>query len=183
MVGWFALRTKLILFLTGIVIFSGCDQIAVEVQDAILASETVEQQRETDELFHHTQFDCIPDINSYEIADVTRIIDGDSIEVELDGEHFQVRYIGINTPEYYSKDQERAIEATKANQRLVDGKQVYLFKDRSETDKYGRLLRYVVVADDFVNLELVQEGYAEAKEYPPDTACHVVFENAEESAD
>ena len=77
MVGWFALRTKLILFLTGIVIFFGCDQIAVEVQDAILASETVEQQRETDELFHHTQFDCIPDINSYEIADVTRIIDGD----------------------------------------------------------------------------------------------------------
>ena len=85
----------------------------------------------------------------------------------------------LNTPEYYSKDRERAIEATKANQKLVEDKVVYLYKDQSETDKYGRLLRYVLTDTDFVNLELVQQGYAEAREYPPDTACHQVFESAE----
>lgn len=123
--------------------------------------------------------ECIPDISSFETARVTRVIDGDSIEVELDGEIYQVRYIGINTPEYYSKEQKRAVEATQANKNLVEGKTLYLFKDQSETDKYGRLLRYVLTSDEFVNLELVRAGYAQAKEYYPDTACHVVFDQAE----
>jgi endonuclease YncB( thermonuclease family) len=119
--------------------------------------------------------ECIPEIDAYEEAVVVRVIDGDSIEVNLYGENVEVRYIGINTPEYYSKDQERALEATQANKRLVSGELVYLFKDTSETDKYGRLLRYVLTDEAFVNLELVSQGYAEAKEYWPDTACHLIF--------
>jgi len=123
--------------------------------------------------------DCIPDISTVETARVVRVIDGDSIEVVMGEETYQVRYIGINTPEYYSSDRQRAEEATRVNQDLVEGKTIFLFKDQSETDKYDRLLRYVVTKDAFVNLELVRSGYAEAREYPPDTACHQVFKEAD----
>lgn len=140
----------------------------------------LEKQQEDYERFSNVEGSkCIPDLGTYEIAFVSRVIDGDSIEVEIDGETFQVRYIGINTPEYYSNEQQQAITATQANERLVEGKIVYLFKDTSETDKYGRLLRYVLAEQDFINLELVRAGYAEAREYPPDTACHAVFEQVE----
>ena len=122
---------------------------------------------------------CIPDLNTVEIAQLKRVIDGDSIEIVMGGEVYQVRYIGINTPEYYSEERAEAIQATQANQKLVEGQTLYLFKDRSNTDKYDRLLRYVLTDEVFVNRELVREGYAEAREYRPDTACHKVFEAVE----
>ena len=123
--------------------------------------------------------ECIPDLTAVEIAQVKRVIDGDSIEIVMDGEVYQVRYIGINTPEYYSDERAEAVKATQANQDLVAGKTIYLFKDQSNTDKYDRLLRYVLTDEVFVNRELVLEGYAEAREYRPDTACHTVFEAVE----
>ena len=43
-----------------------------------------------------------------------------------------------------------------------------LLKDQSETDRFGRLLRYVLAGDILVNAELVREGLAEAKRYEPD---------------
>lgn len=93
---------------------------------------------------------------------VTRVIDGDTIELNT-GE--RVRYIGIDTPEtnecFYS-------EATKQNQNLVLGKQVKLEKDISQTDKYGRLLRYVWIDDVFVNDYLIRQGFAHAATFPPD---------------
>ena len=122
---------------------------------------------------------CIPDLSAVEIAQLKRVIDGDSIEIVLDGEVYQVRYIGINTPEYYSEERAEAVKATQANQELVEGQTLYLFKDQSNTDKYDRLLRYVLTDKVFVNRELVREGYAEAREYRPDTACHEVFEAVE----
>lgn len=109
-------------------------------------------------------------------ATVTRVIDGDTIEVELDGQTHQVRYIGINTPE---ADQTCGSEATMANAELVQGQTVTLVKDVSEIDQYGRLLRYVYVGDVFVNAQLVTEGYAQAEQYPPDVAHYDDFVNLE----
>ena len=64
-------------------------------------------------------------------------------------------------------------EATAANAALVEGKTVFLEKDVSEVDRYDRLLRYVWLTDGtrwtLVNLELVRQGVASAKSYPPDT--------------
>lgn len=98
-------------------------------------------------------------------AEVTRVIDGDTIEASIDGSLRRVRYIGIDTPEriecYFQ-------EATMRNAALVEGKSVRLERDVSETDRYGRLLRYVYVGDLFVNAELVREGYAAAATVPPD---------------
>ena len=115
---------------------------------------------------------CVQRSDDFEIAYVTRVIDGDSIEVEVNGEKEQVRYIGMNTPEYYSKERAEAEQATRVNQALVEGRYVLLIRDVSDRDKYDRLLRYVFTTDGFVNYELVKEGVAEVKNYPPDTACH-----------
>lgn len=98
-----------------------------------------------------------------EIALVSRVIDGDTIEL-VNGR--RVRYIGIDTPE---KSEYFFEEATTKNSELVLGKEVRLEKDISETDQYGRLLRYVYVGDLFVNAELVRLGYAREAYYPPDT--------------
>ena len=99
-------------------------------------------------------------------ARVTQVIDGDTIIIE-DGS--RVRYIGIDTPEVYPKEEAFGMEAWQANRKLVEGKITYLEQDVSQTDKYGRLLRYVYVDDVLVNGELVRLGLAYAKAYPPDT--------------
>ncbi len=98
-------------------------------------------------------------------ARVTQVIDGDTIIIEGD---YRVRYIGIDAPEIYPKLETYGMEALEANRKLVEGKEVRLERDVSETDKYGRLLRYVYVDGIFVNAELVRQGLAEAKAYPPD---------------
>ena len=86
------------------------------------------------------------------LATVTRVIDGDTIEVDIGGTPYRVRYIGIDTPERGQYGYEKA---TQANAQLVSGKVVELEKDISETDKYGRLLRYVWVEEGMVNAILV----------------------------
>ena len=99
-------------------------------------------------------------------AKVTQVIDGDTIIIKGG---YRVRYIGIDTPEIYPEVKAFGIEAWQANRRLVEGNEVRLERDVSETDKYGRLLRYVYVDDVLVNAELVKLGLARAKAYPPDT--------------
>jgi micrococcal nuclease len=101
-----------------------------------------------------------------DLAIVTRIVDGDTIRAEQDGQEVTIRYIGVNTPEV---EEPCYAEATAANQGLVNGQTVTLVKDVSDTDQYGRLLRYVYVNGLFVNAELVRQGWAEAYRYPPDT--------------
>jgi len=102
---------------------------------------------------------------------VLRVVDGDTIEVELDGQSCTVRYIGIDTPETVCPGREVepfGPEASAKNEELVGGSVVALEKDVSETDKYGRLLRYVWVGDVMVNAEMVRLGYAQVSTYPPD---------------
>jgi len=113
---------------------------------------------------------------------VTRVIDGDTIEIE-GGQ--KVRYIGIDTPETVDPRkpvQCFGVEASNRNKQLVDGKRVRLEKDISETDKYGRLLRYVYIDNIFVNLALVQGGFAYSSTYPPDVKHQNQFLEAERLA-
>jgi micrococcal nuclease len=101
---------------------------------------------------------CAPVATESQVK-VVRVIDGDTIEI-AGGAH--VRYIGMDTPEIYSEVEFYGPKAKAKNIELVEGKLVTLEKDVSETDKYGRLLRYVYVDGVFVNGELVRRGYAEA---------------------
>jgi len=114
-----------------------------------------------------------------EEATVLRVVDGDTIDVEINGERQRVRYIGMNTPE---RNEPCFDEATQANVDLALGKAVHLVSDVSETDRYGRLLRYVYVGDVFVNLELVAQGYAEAVLYRPDDRHYELFSELEAEA-
>ena len=102
-----------------------------------------------------------------ETAAVTNVVDGDTIDVNLNGAIVRVRYIGMDTPETGAPC---GAEATNANAALVAGQTVRMVRDVSETDRYGRLLRYVYVGNTFVNGALVAGGWAEAVDYPPDTA-------------
>lgn len=107
--------------------------------------------------------------NQISYAVVTRVIDGDTIVIDT-GQH--VRYIGMNTPELESSEC-YATEASEINTNLVLGKTVKLVKDVSETDKYGRLLRFVFVedasvGDTFVDDYLVKDGAAKIMTVPPD---------------
>jgi len=120
---------------------------------------------------------CIPVDNGLEMGAVTSVIDGDTIRVDINGQNYSVRYIGIDAPERDAGDPMYE-EASQKNSELVAGRNVILVRDESETDTFDRLLRYVLVGNTFVNLELVRGGYAEAKAYPPDTACHETFKAA-----
>ncbi len=93
-----------------------------------------------------------------------------------------MRYIGINAPEIHPDLEAFGIEAREANRKLVEGKEVRLERDVSETDKYGRLLRYVYVDDIFVNAELVRQGLARSNAYPPDTKYQDYLEQMQAEA-
>ena len=122
-----------------------------------------------------------------EIAEVQRVVDGDTIEL-TDGR--KVGYIGIDTPE--TIEPKRPVccfgkEASNKTKSLLTGKKVILQKDVSDTDKYGRLLRYVFLPLDsgqtlFVNDYLVREGYARVYTYPPDVKYNKQFLDAERQA-
>jgi len=110
---------------------------------------------------------------------VTQVIDGDTIEVRIGDVGYRVRYVGVNTPE---RDEVCYQEATDANRALVSGQTVTLVRDQSNTDRYGRLLRFVYVGDLFVNATLVNQGYAEAVVYTPDMTLASYFQGLERGA-
>lgn len=114
-----------------------------------------------------------------ETARVVQVIDGDTIDVNLNGEQVRVRYVGVNTPE---RDQSCYSEARAANSSMVSGQNVTLLRDTSDTDQYGRLLRYVYVGDTFVNEQLVRDGWAELVVYQPDDQYADDFRTLEQQA-
>ncbi len=117
-------------------------------------------------------FPCIPDSPPITV-EVSKVLDGDTIEVILSGVTFLVGYIGVEAPNLESIYGE---EAAKMNQSLVEGQEAWLFPDVSEWDENGRLMRYVFVGDMFVNYEILRLGYGGTVEMPPDTACSPLFE-------
>jgi endonuclease YncB( thermonuclease family) len=112
-------------------------------------------------------------------AKVIQVIDGDTIDVSIDGVEQRVRYIGIDSPEM---DFPLGAQAQAENAKLVEGQEVLLITDISETDRYHRLLRYVIANKVFVNEALVRSGFAMSKGYTPDTACQEAFDQAEAEA-
>lgn len=103
-------------------------------------------------------------------AYVTRAVDGDTIEVRLDGAAEDVRYIGVDTPETVKPDtpvQCFGPQASSFNHRLIEGKRVRLVFGVERRDVYGRLLAYVYLDGRFVNAELVRRGLARTLTIPP----------------
>ena len=85
---------------------------------------------------------------------VKRIIDGDTIELQ---DNTIVRYQGVNAPDssepFYK-------EATDANKKLAEEKKIKLEYDAYTSDRFGRILAYVIVDDKNISIELVKKGLA-----------------------
>ncbi|MEZ4251666.1 MAG: thermonuclease family protein [Polyangiales bacterium] len=119
-------------------------------------------------------------------AQVTSIVDGDTIHVVLDGRDERVRYIGMDTPETGGDrgPQPYGAEARERNRELVEGQTVRLVFDVQDRDRYGRLLAYVYTPEDgtFVNAVLVSEGFARVLTVPPNVRFASVFRSLETEA-
>lgn len=170
--------TILLIFLGGLLILRGIGGL----KDAIV-------KPKVEQVPPPTTTSAIQGVEGQE-ALVLKVIDGDTIEVQLGEEISSVRYIGIDTPE--TVDPRKAVEcfgkeAANENKKLVGGKQIILVKDISEMDKFGRLLRYVYVklSDEnnlFVNDYLIRAGFAKAVTFPPDVKFTDQFLQAEKQA-
>lgn len=111
-------------------------------------------------------------------AVVARVVDGDTLHVQVGDRVETVRYIGIRTPEIHHPTRGRepyGVAARTAHQQLVEGRTVRLVLDVLPRDRDGRLLAYMYVDGQLVNAELVRRGYAEAATYPPNVKHHAEF--------
>lgn len=124
-------------------------------------------------------YSCVPQNTQRDQAELSRVIDGDTIEVKIAGQAYTVRYIGMDTPE---NGMPFFTESSEHNRQLLAGKTLVLVKDVSEIDQYDRLLRYVFAGETFVNWQMVQDGYAQVATYPPDVACTGYYLEAETTA-
>jgi micrococcal nuclease len=107
---------------------------------------------------------------------VTKIIDGDTIEIQRNQ---KIRLIGIDTPEsgncYFD-------ESKNFLSNLILNKQIKLEIDVSETDKYQRLLRYIYLDNILINDYLVSQGYAKIYTVPPDIKYQKLFQESQNLA-
>lgn len=136
--------------------------------------------------------------NTFEEAYVKRVVDGDTAVLVINNKEYKLRMILVDTPEsvhpkkgleYYGKE---ASDYTKAQ---LTGKTVYLQKDVSNTDRYGRVLRYVwlkrpttneptkdEVKNYCYNAILIKEGYGQLATFPPDVKYVDIFKSLERDA-
>jgi micrococcal nuclease len=109
---------------------------------------------------------------------VVRIVDGDTIYVQLADRVEKIRYIGVNTPEIHHPtrgEEPGGREAAAVNRRLVGARHVRLELDVRTRDRHGRLLAYVWAGDMMVNAELVRLGYAQVMTVPPNVRYQDLF--------
>lgn len=88
-------------------------------------------------------------------ARVTRVVDGDTIEVRYSGKEVRVRLWGIDTPEW---EQPHSREARDFTRRHLAGRRVDL--EVRTRDSHGRLVAMVMVDGRSFNEELVRQGWA-----------------------
>ena len=129
-----------------------------------------------------------PSNTGAELYQVVKVVDGDTISVNMDGKTETLRLIGINTPE--TVDPRKPVEcfgkeASDKAKQLLTGKKVRLGNDatQGERDKYQRLLRYVWLEDGtFFNKLMIGEGYAYEYTYNTPYKYQEEFKQAEVDA-
>jgi len=156
-------------------------QNAIEQEETrVLVTTTIEENRTVSE----------PKIivSKETLYSVTNVVDGDTIDVSINGKVERLRLIGINTPETVDPRKPVecfGVEASNKAKTLLTGKKVYLEKDitQGELDKYNRLLRYVFLEDGTnFNLLMIKEGYAYEYTYDIPYKYQTEFKNAQKVA-
>ena len=119
-------------------------------------------------------------------VEVLRTVDGDTIEILLDGAKEKLRFIGIDTPESVASDPSRNVPygkvAAEFTKEKLEGQTIRLEFDVQERDQYGRLLAYVYIDDMMFNKMLLDEGHASVLTTPPNVKYVEVFTAAQKNA-
>ena len=141
----------------------------------------------------------VPHVEDFQVATVDYVVDGDTVDVSLDGSTQRVRLIGIDAPESVNHDESVNSEEGEAasdflKSLLEPGMTVYLQADQEDRDRYDRLLRYLwleapsdprdpeEVAGKMANAIMVANGYADTMRYEPNTYYAEQFEALKEQA-
>lgn len=118
---------------------------------------------------------------------VVRVVDGDTIVISINGREEKVRMIGVDTPESVSPDETKNTEsgliASDYTKKALEGKMVGLEQDVTERDKFGRLLFYVYLGDVMFNEQLLRDGMALARRFPPDVKYAERFADLQKDAE
>ncbi len=104
-------------------------------------------------------------------ARVVKVVDGDTIVVDINGVQEDVRYLDVDTPELRASDPRPGLTASDLNSQLVMGRDVTLVADGQDRDDYGRLLRHVLVDGQLTSYILIRSGNASTFLRKPDTLC------------
>ncbi|MDU3193468.1 MAG: thermonuclease family protein, partial [Finegoldia magna] len=102
--------------------------------------------------------------NQNNLYEVVRVVDGDTVILNIDGQKTRVRLIGIDTPESVAEDKSRNVKegkiASEYTKKLLEKKKVRVEFDDEKEDVYERKLGYVFLDDEFINEKLLKEGMA-----------------------
>lgn len=123
------------------------------------------------------------DEDTYEVV---RVVDGDTIIVNIDGEETRLRLIGVDCPESVHPDKSKNTHfgklASDFTRSKLEGRYVSMEYDKEKLDRYDRHLAYVYLDGVMFNETLLEEGLAKAKAYPPNTKYKDEFEEIEKKA-
>ena len=118
-------------------------------------------------------------------ARVTRVVDGDTVEVRLGEDELDIRLIGIDAPESVRPSEPVECfgpEASAFTERRLGGNRIGLEYDVERRDPFGRTLAYVWVGRRLFNEDIVRKGYATVTTFPPNVAHVERFVEAERKA-
>ncbi|MGI6090112.1 MAG: thermonuclease family protein [Saccharofermentanales bacterium] len=126
-----------------------------------------------------------PDEASY--FPVVKVVDGDTVMVEISGQRRKLRLIGIDAPEsVHSDPQENTTEGAAASdflRALLSDREVRLEYDVSYLDRFGRDLCYLYLPDGtFVNEMIVRNGHAKLLTIPPNIKYADILRQAQAAA-
>lgn len=131
----------------------------------------------------------LPDETSLEPnATVERIVDGDTLVAIVGDQRERVRLLGIDTPESVAENRPDQCYGQESSDYLTallpEGSEITLILDEEARDQYDRLLAYIVRSSDdlFVNLDLIEQGYAGVLIYDPNDHYESLFRAAERDA-
>ncbi len=154
-------------------------------QNPILTNENLKVE---EQISNHTSTSISTPDSLSKAYEVVKVVDGDTIDVSINGKTERIRLIGINTPETVDPRKPVecfGVEASNKAKELLSGKKVTLESDSSqgERDQYDRLLRYVFLEDATnINLQMIQSGYAYEYTYNLPYKYQKEFKEAQQQA-
>lgn len=186
---WFWTIALLFIIILGSIEGNGGDVVEDKIQGTQVVENSLVEAVEVEEEAEGTAGGTTEIITDTKVFyNVIKVIDGDTLSIDLGGENTTLRLIGIDTPE--TVDPRRVVEcfgkeASEKAKELLSGKRVRIEQDltQGELDKYGRLLAYVYLEDGtFFNEHMIKEGYAYEYTYNTPYKYQQEFKEAERQA-